>query len=101
MGLEQFFGDFGTMWPILLMVVIFYFLLYRPQKKQQKKRKEMLESVKKGAKVITVGGMYGTIVSMDEKSIVLRVAEKTEIKFTRSAINDILGKDNEKPDNED
>lgn len=95
MGLDEFFGDFGTTWPILLMIIIFYFLLYRPQKKQQKKRKEMLESLKKGAKVVTVGGLIGTIVSIDEETVVLRVSDKVEMKFTRAAINEILGKDSE------
>ena len=44
-------------WPIILMVVIFYFLLWRPQKKQQKRRQEMLDSLKPGAKIVTVGGV--------------------------------------------
>ena len=44
----------NAFWPIILMVVIFYFLLWRPQKKQQKKRQEMLESLKPGAKIVTV-----------------------------------------------
>ncbi|MDU2066335.1 MAG: preprotein translocase subunit YajC, partial [Sporomusaceae bacterium] len=48
-------------WPIVLMVVIFYFLLYRPQQKEQKKRAEMLDSLKKGDRIITSGGLYGTI----------------------------------------
>lgn len=91
MGLDQFFGDFGAMWPIILMVVIFYFLLYRPQKKQQKQRQEMLNSLKKGAKVVTVGGMIGTIISINDENVVLRVADKVEIKFTRTAINEVLG----------
>lgn len=52
----------NAFWPIILMVVIFYFLLWRPQK-QQKKRQEMLESLKPGAKIVTVGGVMGNIVS--------------------------------------
>ena len=47
----------NAFWPIILMVVIFYFMLWRPQKKQQKRRQEMLESLKAGAKVITMGGI--------------------------------------------
>lgn len=93
-------GEFGTMWPILLMVVIFYFLLYRPQKKQQKHRQQMLDSLKKGAKVITVGGIYGTIETLDEKTATLRISEKVEVKVTRSAINQVLGKDSEDAEND-
>ena len=93
--MEELMSNFGAMWPMLLMVVIFYFLLYRPQKKQQKQRQEMLESLKKDAKVVTAGGVYGTVVALDENTVVLRVAEKVEIKFARSAISQILGKNND------
>jgi preprotein translocase subunit YajC len=93
--LEELFSSMYTMWPIILMVVIFYFLLYRPQKKQQKERKEMLDSLKKDAKVVTAGGLYGTIVSLNDEYIVLRVSDKVELKFTRSAISQVLGKDSE------
>lgn len=80
----------NSMWPVLLMVVIFYFMLYRPQRKEQKKRNAMLENLKKDAKVITIGGIHGTIVSLQEDTVVLRVADKVEMKFARSAINQVL-----------
>jgi preprotein translocase subunit YajC len=73
-------------WPFLLMMVIFYFLFYRPQKNEQKKRNELLNSLKKGDRVITAGGVYGTITALTEKSITLKVAEKVEIEFTRAAV---------------
>ena len=56
--------------PILLMVVIFYFMLWRPQKKQQKRRQEMLDGLRNGAKVITAGGIYGTIVALHDLSLI-------------------------------
>jgi preprotein translocase subunit YajC len=73
-------------WPFLLMMVIFYFLFYRPQKNEQKKRNNLLSSLKKGDRVITAGGVYGTITALTEKTITLKVAEKVEIEFTRSAV---------------
>ena len=79
--------------PVLIMVVIFYFMLYRPQKKQQKKRQVLLDSLKKGQKVLTIGGIHGEIVTLSEDTAVLRVAEKVEMTFARSAIAQILGKD--------
>ena len=79
--------------PVLIMVVIFYFMLYRPQKKQQKKRQVLLDSLKKGQKVLTIGGIHGEIVTLSEETAVLRVAEKVEMTFARSAIAQILGKD--------
>ena len=50
--------------PIVLMLLIFYFLILRPQKKAQKERQEMLDSLKVGARVITIGGIYGTITKL-------------------------------------
>ena len=77
-------------WPIILMVVIFYFLLWRPQKKQQKRRQEMLDSLKPGAKIVTVGGVMGTIVSLHDDYLVIRVADKVEIRVTRAAVAQVL-----------
>ena len=74
-------------WPIVLMGVIFYFLLYRPQKKEQQKRANLLNSLKKGDKVVTIGGLYGVITSISEKTAVLKVADKVELEFSRSAIS--------------
>ncbi len=79
-----------TTWPILLMVVIFYFLLYRPQKKQQKARENLLDSLKKGQQVITIGGVYGTINSLDAEHVKLQIAPNTEIKVTRNSISKVL-----------
>ena len=92
--LEFFQGQTGqAILPLLIMVVIFYFLLYRPQKKQQKQRQVLLNSLKKGQKVLTVGGIYGEIVSLTEDTAVLKVSEKVEMKFARTAIAQVLGKD--------
>ena len=77
-------------WPIILMVVIFYFLLWRPQKKQQKRRQEMLDSLKPRAKIVTVGGVMGTIVSLHDDYLVIRVADKVEIRVTRAAVAQVL-----------
>lgn len=82
----------NAFWPIILMVVIFYFLLWRPQKKQQKKRQEMLESLKPGAKIVTVGGVMGNIVSLHDDYLVVRIADRVEIKVTRAAVAQVLGK---------
>ena len=67
-----------TSWPILLMVVIFYFLLWRPQKKQQKERASLLGSLKKGQKIVTIGGIYGEIVELDDEKVKVQVSEKVK-----------------------
>ena len=76
----------GTWGPILVMVAVFYFLLYRPQKNEQKRRQAMLDGLKAGDEVVTIGGIYGVITALDEKSVRLKIANQVEIKATRSAI---------------
>ena len=75
--------------PIILMVLIFYFLLYRPQKKAQEARTQMLNALKVGNRVITVGGIFGTIVSLGDEVVRLKIAENVEIEVARSAINGV------------
>ena len=79
-----------TSWPILLMVVIFYFLLWRPQKKQQKER----ASLKKGQQIVTIGGIYGEIVELDDEKVKVQVSEKVELTFARTAVANVLSKKN-------
>ncbi|NLS44699.1 MAG: preprotein translocase subunit YajC [Firmicutes bacterium] len=77
---------------IALMFGIFYFLLIRPQQTQQKKRREMLDALRKGNTVITVGGIYGQIVDVKEDSLILQIAENVRVRAVRSSINTVLGK---------
>ncbi len=72
--------------PLVLILVIFYFLLILPAQRRQKKTAEMLSALKSGDKVITNGGIYGTIVGLDNESVQLRVAEQVKIRVARSAI---------------
>ena len=65
-------------------------MLYRPQKKEQNKRKEMLDGLKKGNKVITVGGMYGVITAVGDTKITLKIAENIEVDFVKSAVNQVV-----------
>ena len=83
-----------TSWPILFMVVIFYFLLWRPQKKQQKERANLLGSLKKGQKIVTIGGIYGEIVELDDEKVKVQVSEKVELTFARTAVANVLSKKN-------
>lgn len=76
----------GTWGPILVMVAVFYLLLYRPQKQEQKRRKAMLDSLKPGDEVITIGGIYGVITTLDEKTVHLKIANQVEIKVARSSV---------------
>jgi preprotein translocase subunit YajC len=72
--------------PLIVIFVIFYFLLIRPQQKKQQKHKEMLTSLKRGDKVITTGGLYGTIEGLTETTLQLKIANQVKVKISRSAI---------------
>jgi len=77
---------FSTLIPLVIIFAIFYLLLIRPQQKQQKKHREMIAAIKKGDKVVTRGGMHGTVYGLTETSVTLEVADNTRIKFSREAI---------------
>jgi preprotein translocase subunit YajC len=76
----------STLIMFTLIIAIFYFMILRPQQKRQKDRQKMLDAVKKGDKVVTSGGMHGTVAGIDEKSILVQVAENVKLKFDRTAI---------------
>jgi preprotein translocase subunit YajC len=73
--------------PILLLVAIFYFMLYRPMRKRQKNHEEMIGSLKTGSKVITSGGVHGTVVAVKDNTVMLKVADQVKIEVTKSAIS--------------
>ncbi|MCR4743220.1 MAG: preprotein translocase subunit YajC [Treponema sp.] len=77
----------STLVPFLLIIVIFYFFLIRPQNKKQKETEKMLNALKKGDKVITIGGIHGVISSVKENTVVLKVDGDVKIEFNRSAIS--------------
>lgn len=77
---------------ILAFIAIMYFLMIRPQQKREKERREMLNSLQKGDRVITTGGIYGTVVDISEEKVTLRVDEKVEIDFVKGAIAQVLSK---------
>ncbi|MBQ6757654.1 MAG: preprotein translocase subunit YajC [Selenomonadaceae bacterium] len=80
---------FANFMPIILMVLIFYFLLYRPQKKAREAHDAMLSSLKVGSRVITIGGIYGTIVSLSDEIVRLKIADNVEIEVARGSINGV------------
>ena len=75
-----------------LVFAIFYFLIIRPQNKRQKETKQMLQNLKKGDRVTTIGGIRGTIFSMKDDVVVLKVDDNTKIQFSKSAVNSVVDK---------
>lgn len=80
----------GSLVMIGLMIVIFYFFLIRPQKKQEKETKRMIDALKKGDKIVTIGGIYGTVFSVKDSTVVVKVDDSTKIEFTKTAISRVV-----------
>ncbi|MEN8117246.1 MAG: preprotein translocase subunit YajC [Bacteroidota bacterium] len=72
--------------PLLLIVVVFYFFMIRPQMKRQKETRKFRESLKKGDKVVTTGGIYGKIAEIKETVIILEIAKDVQIKVDKNGI---------------
>ena len=90
-------GQFGSMiGTVVLMIAIFYFFLIRPQNKKQKETEKMLAALKKGDKVVTIGGIHGVISSVKEKTVVVKVDDNTKVEFNRTAIASVVLPENEK-----
>ncbi len=79
--------------PIILMFVIFYFLLIRPQQKKQKKVQQMQTELQKGDRIITIGGLHGTIHAIEENALVIAIQDGTQMKFDRSSVREKLNQD--------
>ena len=79
-------SSIGLFLPLILIMVIFYFLMIMPAQRRQKKVNEMLKNLKTGDKVITNGGIYGTIVGLEDEAVQLRIAEQVKVRISRSAI---------------
>ncbi len=73
-----------------LIIAIFYFLIIRPQRKRDKETKDMLASIKKGDKVVSIGGIHGTVMVVKESTVVVKVDDNTRLEFSRNAINSIV-----------
>jgi len=82
-----------TWLPLVAMLLIFWFIVFRPRSQEQKKFKDMLSKLKKGDRVMTIGGIIGTVINIKDDEVTLKVDESTNTKvtFTRGAIKSVLG----------
>jgi len=85
-------GGFETFLPMILLFVVFYFLLIRPQQKRQKEHKNMVADLAKGDEIVTMGGILGKIVAVEENFITIEVAPGTEFKIQRVAVQAMMPK---------
>ncbi|MBI4427633.1 MAG: preprotein translocase subunit YajC [Ignavibacteriales bacterium] len=80
----------GNVFFILAIFAVMYFLMIRPQRKQQKEREAMLAALKKGDKVLVGGGIHGSIVGIEEKTLLVQIAENVKVKIERGAVASVL-----------
>ncbi len=84
-------GSLGsTLIMMALIFVIFYFFLIRPQRKKEKETQKMIAALKKGDKVVTIGGIHGTVSSTKEHTVLVKVDDGCKIEFSRSAIANVI-----------
>lgn len=83
-------GGVAALIPLILIFVIFYLLLIRPQQKRVKEHRRLLESLKRGDRVLTAGGLYGTIVDIEGNTVTLELADKVRVKVNRNYIAGIV-----------
>ena len=79
-------GTLLSLVPFVLIFVVFYFLLILPQQKRQKKLRAMLDSLKKGDKVVTASGIWGTVSNLGKETVTLQIADNTKVKIQRDQI---------------
>lgn len=80
----------GTIAPLILMFAIFYFLLIRPQQKRQKAVQQMQNDLKKGDKIVTIGGLHGMIDAIDEGKIVIKCGDGSRLTYDRQAVREVV-----------
>lgn len=79
--------------PLVLIFVVFYFFIIRPQKKKEDNRKSMISAVKKNDRVITIGGIHGTVTQVDESSVLVQVDNNTKLRIEKSALSSVGNKE--------
>ena len=97
------FGGNGMWFIFIAFFAIMYFLMIRPQQKRDRERREMLASINKGAKVITNGGLHGTVVGLTDKDVILRVSDDPTVKlrFVRGSVARVLSNEEAREAQED
>ncbi|MBN1621187.1 MAG: preprotein translocase subunit YajC [Endomicrobiales bacterium] len=83
-------SPFGSFFPLIVIFGIFYFLLIRPQQKKAKEHQIMLNSVKKDDKIITNGGLYGTVVNVKGNVLEVKIADGVKVQISKSAISNVV-----------
>ena len=95
-GANSTYGTILSLLPFALIFVIFYFLVILPQQKRSKQQKALLEALKKGDKVVTASGIWGTVTNLGKATVTLQIADSAKIRIERDQIARLRGGDDEK-----
>jgi preprotein translocase subunit YajC len=85
----SFWSQYGMIFFLVAIFAIFYFVMIRPQRKRQKEQQAMIASLQKGDKIMTIGGIYGTIENLNETTVIIKVEGGTTLKVARTAVNPV------------
>ena len=86
-------GALGSFLPLILIFVVFYFLLIRPQQKKQKAHREMLSALHRGDRIVTGGGLVGTITKiLSDTEITVEISEGVKVRVMRGMVSDVIAK---------
>jgi len=88
------FGQINMLIPFIAMFAIFYFLLIRPQQKKQRELRQLLQNLRRGDRVVTSGGIHGTIIKIRNEIVHLEIAEQVRIRVNKSSISDVVAEGN-------
>ena len=80
-------GGFMGLVPMIVIMGVLIWFMWRGQKKEQKRRQEMIEGVKVGDKIVTIGGIYGEVITVKEKTFIVKIADNTRIEIIKSAVS--------------
>jgi len=76
--------------PFAFIILIFYFLIIRPQNKKRKETEKMLSALKKGDRVVTIGGIHGTVQNVKDTTVIIKVDDNVKLEFLRSAVSSVI-----------
>lgn len=91
-GAEGQGSGFGAFIPLILMFAIFYFLLIRPQQKKAKQHRELVSTLKKGDRIISSGGLHGTVTGLTDDVVTVEIAPKVRVKISRGSVSGVTGR---------
>ena len=77
------------MMPMIIVMAVLIYFMWRGQKKEQKRRQEMIDGVKVGDKVVTIGGIYGEVVTVKEQTFIVKIADNTKVELMKSAVSSV------------